>query len=255
MNGAHDLGGKHGFGKIDRSQTANFSAQWEERVFALTLACGMLGRWNLDQSRSAREQMDPAHYLNSSYYEHWLSGLEQLLVEQKLVTAEELESGLSQSTPEIEAVDPTRMQQILSVGGPTLIESARDPAFAIGDKVVVVMDHPLSHTRAPGYTKGKTGTIVAHHGAHIYADQHALNGQKVAEHLYGVRFEATALWGARREAQGGAKVNRNTAEQNTGHACSHDSGDKNTGNREPVFVDLFEPYLQTVTEFKKQLGA
>jgi len=50
-------------------------------------------------------------------------------------------------------------------------------------------------------------------------------------------------------------VNRNTAEQNTGHACSHDSGDKNTGNREPVFVDLFEPYLQTVTEFKKQLGA
>ena len=116
MNSAHDLGGKHGFGKIDRSQTTNFAAQWEARVFALTLASGMLGRWNLDQSRSAREQMDPAHYLNSSYYEHWLAGLEQLLIESKLLTEEELKTGLSQSLSTLEAVSPEEMQQMLEIG-------------------------------------------------------------------------------------------------------------------------------------------
>lgn len=70
MNSAHDLGGMHGFGPIDRSQIENFVSEWEEKVFALTLACGMLGQWNLDQSRFAREKMDPGHYLCSSYYEH-----------------------------------------------------------------------------------------------------------------------------------------------------------------------------------------
>lgn len=232
MNGAHDLGGKHGFGKIDRSQTANFAAHWEERVFALTLASGMLGHWNLDQSRSAREQMDPAHYLNSSYYEHWLSGLEQLLVEKKLLTEDELKTGLAQSQSAGDAINPTKMQQILDVGGPTLVESEREPAFAVGDQVVVVADHPLSHTRAPGYVKGKKGTVVAQHGAHIYADEHALSGKKTGEHLYGVKFEAGALW-----------------------APLHGDGDdQKNGKNDIVFVDLFEPYLLTIADYTAQLN-
>jgi len=231
VNGAHDLGGKHGFGKIDRSQDCNFAADWEERVFALTLASGMLGQWNLDQSRSAREQMDPGHYLNSSYYEHWLSGLEQLLLEKNLLTEEELNTGLPQSDQSrsfVKSADPDKMRQLLDVGGPTLLESTREPEFRIGDQVVVVADHPRSHTRAPGYVKGKIGVVAAHHGAHVFADTHALTGEKVGEHLYGVKFDAVTLWGSDKSGIPGKEV---------------------------VFVDLFEPYLQSLEDHKNKLGA
>ena len=95
MDGAHDLGGQAGFGPVDRSQTDHFPNQWEAQVFSITLACGMLGKWNLDQARFAREGMDPEHYLGSSYYEHWLHGLETLLLAQHLVTEEELSTGVA----------------------------------------------------------------------------------------------------------------------------------------------------------------
>ncbi len=252
MNGAHDLGGKHGFGEIDRSQDANFAAEWEEKVFALTLASGMLGRWNLDQSRSAREQMDPGHYLQSSYYEHWLFGLEQLLVEKNLVTAEELKTGVAQtdaslSAPDPEAADPEKMQQILDVGGPTLLEVKREPEFRIGDQVVVQADQPLSHTRAPGYVKGKIGIVVSHHGAHIFADEHASSGDKTGEHLYGVKFEADALWG--KQASAGS------THAGSVHLDKLPSDNNFTVSKDVVYVDLFEPYLLSMANYRKLLGA
>jgi nitrile hydratase len=43
-------------------------------------------------SRYAREQMPPAEYLASSYYEHWLFGLEKQVVDHGFVTREELEA-------------------------------------------------------------------------------------------------------------------------------------------------------------------
>ena len=91
MNGAHDLGGMDGFGPVDPDPDQPvFHAEWERRVFAMTLATGFLGHWNIDMSRHARERMDPADYLATSYYEHWLHGLETLLAEKGLVTSEEL---------------------------------------------------------------------------------------------------------------------------------------------------------------------
>ncbi len=93
MNGAHDLGGMHGLGPIapDPNEPV-FHDAWERRAFAITLACGALGVWNLDMTRHARERMDPAAYLDSSYYEHWLHGLELLLIENGLVTPAEIEA-------------------------------------------------------------------------------------------------------------------------------------------------------------------
>src|SRR5919201_2424524 len=95
MNGAHDLGGMHGFGpvEIERDEPV-FHHDWERRAFALTLAAGYLGRWNIDQSRHAREQMHPAEYLAATYYERWLFGLEKLLHDAGLVTRDELEARL-----------------------------------------------------------------------------------------------------------------------------------------------------------------
>jgi nitrile hydratase len=91
VNGGQDLGGMHGLGPIDiEADEPVFHAEWERRVFALTLAMGARGEWNIDMSRHARENRDPVDYLSSSYYEIWLKGLEALLGERGLLDPEEL---------------------------------------------------------------------------------------------------------------------------------------------------------------------
>lgn len=97
MNGAHDLGGMHGFGAIEReADEPVFHAPWERRAFALTLAAGFLGVWNIDMARFARERTDPADYLRSSYYEKWLLGLQRLLVENGLLSEAEIEQRMAE---------------------------------------------------------------------------------------------------------------------------------------------------------------
>ena len=82
MNGAHDMGGAHGFGPVEpEPDEPAFHADWERRVFALTLAMGATGEWNIDMSRFAREDRSPPDYLSKTYYELWLAGLERLLAE------------------------------------------------------------------------------------------------------------------------------------------------------------------------------
>src|SRR5258708_40082674 len=96
MNGGHDLGGMDGFGPINAEPEGvepAFHAGWEKRVFGLVRTTGALGVWNGDMARHARERQHPVDYLRHTYYENWLAGLEKLLVETELVTAEELASG------------------------------------------------------------------------------------------------------------------------------------------------------------------
>jgi len=103
VNGAHDLGGIHGLGPIDpEADEPVFHAEWERRCFAITLATGFLGQWNIDMSRDARERMHPALYLNTSYYEHWLHGLQTLLVEKGMLTEEEIAARMAELASEQE---------------------------------------------------------------------------------------------------------------------------------------------------------
>jgi hypothetical protein len=77
MNGIHDLGGKHGMGpiKIDSDEPV-FRADWERRIFGMFILAFAGGHFNIDQFRFGVEQMSPAHYLDSDYYEHWLNSVE-----------------------------------------------------------------------------------------------------------------------------------------------------------------------------------
>ena len=76
MNGGQDLGGMMGLGPVEReAQEPAFHDEWERQVFALTLAMGAAGKWNLDMSRHARETLPVIEYLSSSYYKIWLEGL------------------------------------------------------------------------------------------------------------------------------------------------------------------------------------
>jgi nitrile hydratase len=200
MNGAHDLGGQHGFGPIQAEPEGMeqvFHADWEKRVFGLVRVLGMLGSWNGDMSRHARERQHPVDYLRHTYYENWLAGLEKLLVEQGLINAEELASGITAGlAPEnlrkriLNAKDAAKALE----GSPATMPVERPPRFQPGDRVRARNNHPAGHTREPRYVRGRVGVVCQHHGGHIFPDQNAI-GIKEARHLYTVRFEARELWG------------------------------------------------------------
>ncbi len=97
MNGMHDLGGIQSFGPINPEQDEPvFHADWEKRAFAMTVALGFGGEWNIDMGRYTRESMDPALYLASTYYEKWLLGTQRLLVERGHVTEAEIEARMAE---------------------------------------------------------------------------------------------------------------------------------------------------------------
>lgn len=198
MNGIHDLGGMHGFGPVaPEANEPVFHADWERRAFAVTLAAGALGRWNIDMSRSAREQMDPAEYLRTTYYEHWLFGLERLLVEKGLVTAEELRTArpLANADPGAQAVPPDRMAAGIAKGGSAHLADEVPPRFRPGDRVLARNINPVGHTRIPRYVRGRTGVIDRDHGVYVFPDTHAQGEGTKPQHCYSVRFTAQELWG------------------------------------------------------------
>ena len=93
MNGVHDLGGMHGFGPINAEPNEPvFHHEWERRVFGVAIAGFGGGLYNVDQFRHAIERMGAVAYLSSSYYEHWLSMLETLLIERGAITKQELDA-------------------------------------------------------------------------------------------------------------------------------------------------------------------
>lgn len=198
MNGAQDMGGQHGFGPVlAEPDEPPFHAEWERRAFALTVAMGACGEWNLDQSRYARESLPPAEYLRKSYYEIWLAGLERLLAARGLVQPEELEAGKAIGAPRrlerrMQAAD---VEQTLGRGGPVSRPPARAARFAVGDRVRARNMHPTGHTRLPRYVRGHVGVIERVHGCHVFPDTNARGEGEDPQWLYAVRFAGHELWG------------------------------------------------------------
>jgi nitrile hydratase subunit beta len=199
VNGAHDMGGVHGFGAVlPEPDEPVFHANWERRVLALTLAMGATGQWTLDAARFARENRPPANYLSKSYYQIWLAGLEQLLAERGLVAPGELAAG--RSLWPAKAVKRTLAARdtagLLQRGGPTNREAPRPARFKVGDRVRAKNMHPVTHTRLPRYVRGHTGTITRLHGCHVLPDSNAHGHGEDPQWLYTVSFQGRELWGA-----------------------------------------------------------
>ena len=198
MNGVHDMGGMHGFGPVEpEPDEPVFHADWERRAFAMTLAMGATGEWNLDASRFAREDWAPADYLARTYYEMWLAGLERLLAERALVTPEEVAAGHAIEAPrDLErTLAADGAAKMLRSGGPTNREPQAPAMFGEGDRVRTRNLNPPTHTRLPRYVRGHVGTVVLVHGAHVYPDVHATGGGEDPQWLYTVRFDGRDLWG------------------------------------------------------------
>jgi nitrile hydratase len=203
MNGVHDMGGMHGLGPIQVEPNEPwFHHEWERRAFAITLAAGALGEWNIDMSRHARERMPGARYLAATYYERWLWGLERLLIERGVVPQAEIDARMADAQAPVkrvghprlltaDRVEPTLRQGLTARAGQEL------PApFRKGDRVVAKKLNPVGHTRLPRYARGRQGVIDRDHGVFVFADAHAMGLGPRPQHLYSVRFGAQELWGA-----------------------------------------------------------
>ncbi|MCA3560216.1 MAG: nitrile hydratase subunit beta [Aestuariivirga sp.] len=215
MNGPHDMGGFTGFGPVEHAEDEPvWHADWEPRAFALVLAMGMTGSWNIDEARHARERLPAMQYWRSSYYEMRHYALILQLIELGLVTAMEEEQGRMAVAPKpVKRVATAEMiPAILATGSAYDRPGNRPQGFDIGEKVRVQNINPEGHTRLPRYARGKSGEIVAVHGMHVFPDSNAQAQGEDPQWLYTVRFTGAELWG------------------------------KDT--RDSVCIDLWEPYLE-----------
>lgn len=223
MDGVHDLGGMHGFGPVEREpDEPTFHESWEAAMYAINRAGLGRGLYNLDEFRHGVERMDPAHYLRSGYYEHWLEGVARVLIEKGVIGREELAARTEFFTARPDAPAAAAVPAMPSGPPPALkwfaAPSERPatalPRFAVGDPVVTRNIHPTGHTRLPRYARGKRGVVHRQHGTHVFPDTNAHGQGEQPQALYSVRFDARELWGP-------------SAEPN-----------------QYVYIDLWEPYLE-----------
>jgi nitrile hydratase subunit beta len=197
VDGIHDLGGIAGFGSVEHvPDEPVFGADWERRAMRVTLAVNMAVQPGGGGFRHSIERMDPGHYLTSSYYEHWLTGVSTLAVEAAFVSADELArragGRFPLSRPDRGSVPPDPHDE------------RTDPRFGVGDRVRVRDLHPLGHTRAPRYVQGRRGVVTRVDGAANFPDLEAHGGGRILDPTYSVRFSARELWG---EGADGSVVN------------------------------------------------
>lgn len=197
MDGVHDMGGMHGFGKVEPEPNEPvFHAPWEGRTYAINRALGYTGIWTIDETRAGIERLPPAVYLGSSYYRKWELRLENLLVEKGLADADELAAGhaLRAGKALKRTMKAADVANALSRG--SFSRPAQGPArFKPGDKVRTKNIHPRTHTRLPRYARGKTGVVEVIRGCHVYPDTVAIGQGENPQWVYTVLFDGRELWG------------------------------------------------------------
>jgi nitrile hydratase beta subunit len=213
VNGAHDQGGMQSFGAIPRPQNEPvFHAPWEGRVEAMTmvlLVAGHLGGGGV--LRYAIESLPPLRYLQDSYFERHLDGLEGALAQRMLLDPAEIRN---------------RVEQLVSAGGGRNVQRSGGgappagtagppmhggepgnrrevdypPRFAVGDDVIARNIHPRGHTRLPRYVRGRRGRITKIHPAAVFPDTDARGMGEHPQYVYTVSFDSHDLWGDTAEA-------------------------------------------------------
>ncbi|MFZ3360872.1 MAG: nitrile hydratase subunit beta [Xanthobacteraceae bacterium] len=197
MDGIHDMGGMHGFGKVEpEANEPVFHADWEAHCLALNRAMGYTGIWTIDQTRAGIEELPPDVYLSSSYYKKWALRLQNLVVARGLADADEIEAGhaLRPGKTLKRKLDAAEVPNTLTRG--SFARPAQAPArFAPGGRVRTKNIHPATHTRLPRYARGRVGVIEALRGCHVFPDTAALGKGDDPQWLYTVLFEGRELWG------------------------------------------------------------
>jgi nitrile hydratase len=205
MDGAHDMGGMHGFGSVvEEGGELAYHERWEPRVFALQLLIGIEGLGAGPGGRAVREEMAPADYLAASYYERWLYSAEQLLLRKGTIAPGEIEAMMDRlregAAPPVHHDQTMADRALDALAGGRAMKPAPEPRFAPGQDVRVRRMHPPGHTRSPRYVRGAVGSVKAVRGADRLPDL-AVDGRQVEpEPVYSVAFDSRELWGPDEEA-------------------------------------------------------
>ena len=198
MNGIHDMGGMHGMGPIEEEKNEPvFHHTWEGRVFALRRAAGAWGKWNIDAARHEIQLVPPADYLRMSYYERHFAAFLEILVNRRLITREERDSGIpAEGSPKsVPALTVEKAAVLVAKGVPTSRDVPVAPRFRARQHVRARNINPVGYTRLPRYARGKTGTVERDHGVFVFPDTNAHFLGEKPQHVYSVRFTARELWG------------------------------------------------------------
>lgn len=203
MTRVHDMGGRFGDGAIDpeAEDAPVFAEDWHARALAVTLASGFLGQWNIDVSRHARERLSPKDYAQFTYYEKWISGLANLLVENGVLTLDDLRGAEEDAEHPLatRVLKADAVAAALAKGGPADRPSNVAIQFEVGQSVRTA--RPTAnrlvdggHTRLPIYAAGARGRVLRLHGTHVLPDSNAHGLGEAPEPLYAVVFPASELW-------------------------------------------------------------
>jgi nitrile hydratase subunit beta len=201
MDGVHDMGGMHGFGRVvEPGGELIYHQRWEPRVFAIQTLIGFEGLGAGPGGRATREEMDAADYLAASYYERWLFSAERRLERKGTIApgeVEEMMRRLQAGDPDPNHRDPGMAER--AVAGLRTRHPMKPPPptarFAPGERVRVKRMHPPGHTRCPRYARGVVGVIEAVRGADRLPDRATYGEQVDPEPVYSVVFSSDDLWG------------------------------------------------------------
>jgi len=196
MDGIHDLGGRHGFGRIDVDEKeVQFHEPYEGRVRAMVHAMTHAPDWNIDWFRHCRELIGPTDYLTRPYFDQWVQTYGAMMVNSGWATVDELATGKSVAPVEGLSlpINAEKARSMVLKARRFDAEVSSTPAFSPGDNVVTITNVTNGHTRLPIYARAKKGIVITHHGAHIFPDGMAVN-KKRHEHLYTVEFRMSVLW-------------------------------------------------------------
>jgi nitrile hydratase beta subunit len=215
VNGIHDMGGMHGFGRVVvEPNEPVFHHRWEARVFGMVQS---LAGGNIDAGRHSLERLGPVAYLENGYYGRWLAAFERTLTNVGVLGASEVADRMEALRAAPAAVRPAVASAHWTPQATRYVREVADsPRFAVGDAVRTRNHQPSGHTRLPAYVRTRRGTVRAIHAAMVFPDDHAHGRGENPQHLYTVRFDAAELFGD--GAEPGAVVH----------------------------VDLFEPYLEPI---------
>jgi nitrile hydratase subunit beta len=196
MNSIHDMGGMHGFGKVEpEANEPVFHHDWEGRVMALYRAMGFARLWTIDAGRAMIEALPAQTYLVASYYEKWLMGLEKSVERVGLVGADEIAAQHS-LRPAPFATQVMSPADVAHLKRADYMRPAPMPArFKVGDRVRTANINPATHTRLPRYARHKCGRIEAVRGCYVFPDTAAIGAGEEPQWLYTVVFSARELWG------------------------------------------------------------
>ena len=254
----HMLGGLEGLGPIDFEKRV-FVEEWEKRIFGIhTALMGLsdslrdaLPGYDLDSAgtsfrtawtwadlRKGAESMNPFDYFKFRYYEKWLGGISAYCVAQGYLTEDELaaHSRVASLQPSAVATDRIGSEdgepppqgagdgvdgQIIRYlrEGDSPRRGSATPRFAVGEEVQIANPPAGDHTRLPGYLRGHRGVVESvAEGNYTYLCSTGADGLGDPVPVYVVRFDPAELWGATSEAR-----------------------------LSPLYAELYEPYLTTVT--------